>query len=47
MPRLVTIKVDVNQKYLDKAAELRRLYDKYGVKVFEFLGSRAPGRPRS
>jgi len=44
VPRLVTIKVDVNQKYLDKAAELRRLYDKYGVKVFEFLGSPGSGK---
>ena len=44
MPRLVTINVDVRQKYLDKAAQLRQLYDSHGVKVFEFLGSPGSGK---
>ncbi len=44
MPRLVQIKIDVKQKYLDKAQQLRELYDKYGLKVFEFLGSPGSGK---
>ncbi len=42
--RLVTVNVDVHQKYLEKAQKLREMYDKAGVKVFELLGSPGSGK---
>ncbi len=44
MPQLVSIQKDIKQKYLDKAQALRALYDKAGVKVYEFLGSPGSGK---
>ena len=44
MPRLVQINVDIKQKYLDKAQELRKLYDQHNLKVLEFLGSPGSGK---
>ncbi len=44
MVQLVTVNVDVKQKYLDQAAKLRELYDKHGVRVFELLGSPGSGK---
>ncbi|WP_236943425.1 hydrogenase nickel incorporation protein HypB [Ignicoccus islandicus] len=42
--QLVKIEVDVHQKYLEKARQLREIYDKAGVKVFELLGSPGSGK---
>ncbi len=42
--RVVTIQIDVKDKYLEEAKQLRELYDKYGVKVYEFLGSPGSGK---
>ncbi len=44
MVQLVRINVDVKQKYLDQAAQLRNLYDQKGVKVIELLGSPGSGK---
>ncbi len=42
--RVITIQIDVKDKYLEEAKQLRELYDKYGVKVYEFLGSPGSGK---
>ena len=44
MPQLVSIQKDIKQKYLEKARALRELYDKAGVRVYEFLGSPGSGK---
>ncbi|UXD21720.1 hydrogenase nickel incorporation protein HypB [Ignicoccus pacificus DSM 13166] len=41
---MVSINVDVKQKYLDQAEMLRKLYDSKGIKVFELLGSPGSGK---
>jgi len=41
---LVKINANIKQRYLDKAQQLRRLYDEHGVRVFEFLGSPGSGK---